>query len=96
MRSWSVSQPRASDEHLSRRLKLTTETGGEKWQEGPQSCHQKNQGGEGMMIVRSCLYVDDPFRDQYRVEHLSWPKPDAYRLWCDLERVQVQPWRDHL
>ena len=49
-----------------------------------------------VIILRSCLCADVPFRDQYRVGHLSWPAPDAYRLWCDLERVQVQPWRDHL
>ena len=49
-----------------------------------------------VIILRSCLYVDDPFRDQYRVGHLSWPVPDAYRLWCGLGQAQVQLWRDHL
>ena len=49
-----------------------------------------------VIILRSCLYVDVPFRDRYRVGRLSSPVPDAYRLWCGLERVQVQPWRDHL
>ena len=49
-----------------------------------------------VIILRSCLYVDVPFRDRYRVGRLSWPMPDACRLWCDLERVQVLLWRDHL
>ena len=49
-----------------------------------------------MIVLRSCLCVDAPFRDRYRAERLSWLMPDAYHPWFGLGQEQVQPWRDHL
>ena len=49
-----------------------------------------------VIILRYCLCVGVPFRDQYRVGHLSSLMPDVCRLWFGLERVQVQPLPDHL